>query len=328
MNEEIEQLNEQAGKYSGILDKLKNEMQKIIVGQDEIIEKLILALICKGHVLLEGVPGLAKTLIIKTLSECFDCSFVRLQFTPDLLPADITGTKIYDHKNTSFKTMKGPIFANFVLADEINRAPPKVQSALLEAMQENQVSIQGDTSELGKPFFVMATQNSIETEGTYKLPEAQVDRFMFKLMINYPKKDQETEIIERFTESTVIKTNRILSSKQIIEMQDFNKKIYVDKKIKDYVVELVDATRYNNKYDINVDGHIEYGASPRASLWLILASKARAMVQGRGYVIPEDVKYIAQDVLRHRILLTYEAEAEEITSDSIISKILEKIKVP
>ena len=328
MNKEIEQLNEQAGKYSGILDKLKNEMQKIIVGQDEIIEKLILALICKGHVLLEGVPGLAKTLIIKTLSECVDCSFVRLQFTPDLLPADITGTKIYDHKNTSFKTMKGPIFANFVLADEINRAPPKVQSALLEAMQENQVSIQGDTSELGKPFFVMATQNSIETEGTYKLPEAQVDRFMFKLLINYPKKDQETEIIERFTESTVIKTNRILSSKQIIEMQDFNKKIYVDKKIKDYVVELVDATRYNNKYDINVDGHIEYGASPRASLWLILASKARAMVQGRGYVIPEDVKYIAQDVLRHRILLTYEAEAEEITSDSIISKILEKIKVP
>lgn len=328
MNKEIEQLNEQAGKYSGILDKLKNEMQKIIVGQDEIIEKLILALICKGHVLLEGVPGLAKTLIIKTLSECVDCSFVRLQFTPDLLPADITGTKIYDHKNTSFKTMKGPIFANFVLADEINRAPPKVQSALLEAMQENQVSIQGDTSELGKPFFVMATQNSIETEGTYKLPEAQVDRFMFKLLINYPKKDQETEIIERFTESTVIKTNRILSAKQIIEMQDFNKKIYVDKKIKDYVVELVDATRYNNKYDINVDGHIEYGASPRASLWLILASKARAMVQGRGYVIPEDVKYIAQDVLRHRILLTYEAEAEEITSDSIISKILEKIKVP
>jgi len=328
MNKEIEQLNEQAGKYSGILDKLKNEMQKIIVGQDEIIEKLILALICKGHVLLEGVPGLAKTLIIKTLSECVDCSFVRLQFTPDLLPADITGTKIYDHKNTSFKTMKGPIFANFVLADEINRAPPKVQSALLEAMQENQVSIQGDTSELGKPFFVMATQNSIETEGTYKLPEAQVDRFMFKLLINYPKKDQETEIIERFTESTVIKTNRILSAKQIIEMQYFNQKIYVDKKIKDYVVELVDATRYPNKYDINVDGHIEYGASPRASLWLILASKARAMVQGRGYVIPEDVKYIAQDVLRHRILLTYEAEAEEITSDSIISKILEKIKVP
>jgi len=328
MNKEIEQLNEQAGKYSGILDKLKNEMQKIIVGQDEIIEKLILALICKGHVLLEGVPGLAKTLIIKTLSECVDCSFVRLQFTPDLLPADITGTKIYDHKNTSFKTMKGPIFANFVLADEINRAPPKVQSALLEAMQENQVSIQGDTSELGKPFFVMATQNSIETEGTYKLPEAQVDRFMFKLLIDYPKKDQETEIIERFTESIVIKTNRILSAKQIIEMQDFNKKIYVDKKIKDYVVELVDATRYHNKYDINVDGHIEYGASPRASLWLILASKARAMVQGRGYVIPEDVKYIAQDVLRHRILLTYEAEAEEITSDSIISKILEKIKVP
>lgn len=328
MNKEIEQLNEQAGKYSGILDKLKNEMQKIIVGQDEIIEKLILALVCRGHVLLEGVPGLAKTLIIKTLSECVDCSFVRLQFTPDLLPADITGTKIYDHKNTSFRTMKGPIFANFVLADEINRAPPKVQSALLEAMQEKQVSIQGDTCELGKPFFVMATQNPIETEGTYKLPEAQVDRFMFKLLINYPKKDQETEIIERFTESILIKTNKILSAKQIIEMQDFNQKIYADKKIKDYVAELVDATRYHNEYDINVDGHIEYGASPRASLWLILASKAHAMMQGRGYVIPEDVKYIAQDVLRHRILLTYEAEAEEITSDSIISKILEKIKVP
>jgi len=328
MNEEIKKLNKKAEGYSEKIKQVHSEISKIIVGQEDIIEKLLIALISDGHVLIEGVPGLAKTLMVKTLSECLDCSFVRLQFTPDLLPADITGTKIYDHKDISFKTVKGPIFTNFVLADEINRAPPKVQSALLEAMQEKQVSIQGDTLKLNKPFMVLATQNPIESEGTYKLPEAQVDRFMFKILISYPTKNNEIEIIERFTEGSKHFVSKLLSSKQILEMQKFNQKIYADKKIKEYVAEIVDATRHPERYGLDINGHIEYGASPRASLWLILAAKAHAMVNGRGYVKPEDVKPIAYDVLRHRILLTYEAEAEQKTSDEIITKILEKIKVP
>jgi len=328
MNKEIQELNKKAEKYSEKVRQVHSEISKIIVGQEDIIEKLLIALISDGHVLIEGVPGLAKTLMIKTLSECLNCGFVRLQFTPDLLPADITGTKIYDHKDISFKTMKGPIFTNFILADEINRAPPKVQSALLEAMQEKQVSIQGDTLKLNKPFMVLATQNPIESEGTYKLPEAQVDRFMFKILIGYPTKDDETEIIERFTEGIKHSVSKLLSSKQILEMQGFNQKVYADKKIKEYVAEIVDATRHPEKYGLDINGHIEYGASPRASLWLILGAKAHAMINGRGYVKPEDIKAIAYDVLRHRILLTYEAEAEQKTSDEIITKILEKIKVP
>ena len=328
MNTEIQELNKKAEKYSEKMRQVHSEISKIIVGQEEVIEKLLVALISDGHVLIEGVPGLAKTLMIKTLSECLNCGFVRLQFTPDLLPADITGTKIYDHKDISFKTMKGPIFTNFILADEINRAPPKVQSALLEAMQEKQVSIQGDTLKLNKPFMVLATQNPIESEGTYKLPEAQVDRFMFKILIDYPSKDDETEIIERFTEGIKLSVSKLLSSKQILEMQAFNQKIYADKKIKEYVAEIVDATRHPEQYGLDINGHIEYGVSPRASLWLILGSKAHAMLNGRGYVKPEDIKAIAYDVLRHRLLLTYEAEAEQKTSDEIITKILEKIKVP
>jgi len=328
MNEEIKELNKKAEGYSEKIKQVHSEISKIIVGQEDIIEKLLIALISDGHVLIEGVPGLAKTLMVKTLSECLDCGFVRLQFTPDLLPADITGTKIYDHRDISFKTVKGPIFTNFVLADEINRAPPKVQSALLEAMQEKQVSIQGDTFKLNKPFMVLATQNPIESEGTYKLPEAQVDRFMFKILMSYPTKDNEIEIIERFTEGVKHFVSKLLSSKQILEMQEFNQEIYADKKIKEYVAEIVDATRHPERYGLDINGHIEYGASPRASLWLILAAKAHAMVNGRGYVKPEDVKPIAYDVLRHRILLTYEAEAEQKTSDEIITKILEKIKVP
>jgi len=328
MNKEIQELNKRAEDYSKKIRQAHLEISKIIVGQDAIIEKLLVALISDGHVLIEGVPGLAKTLMVKTLSECLNCNFVRLQFTPDLLPADITGTKIYDHKNMTFKTMKGPIFTNFVLADEINRAPPKVQSALLEAMQEKQISIQGDTIELKKPFMVLATQNPIESEGTYKLPEAQVDRFMFKLLIEYPTKDNEVEIIERFTEGVKHSVTKIFSSKQILELQKFNLKIYTDKKIKEYVAEIIDATRYPVKYGLEIAEQIEFGASPRASLWLILAAKAHAMLNGRGYVKPEDVKSIAHDVLRHRILLTYEAEAERKTSDEIITSILEKIKIP
>jgi len=328
MNKEIEALNTQAQRYAKKLENLSKEIKKIIVGQEDVIEKLLLTLIVQGHVLLEGVPGLAKTLMIKTLADCIDCSFIRMQFTPDLLPADITGTKIYNHKDLSFTTLKGPIFAHFVLADEINRAPPKVQSALLEAMQEKQVSIQGETFPLTRPFFVMATQNPIESEGTYKLPEAQVDRFVFKVLIKYPTKSEEIEIINRFTEGIVPTSNKIMSLEDIIKIQDFNQKIYADEKIKEYVSEIVDATRNPTQYNIDIEGLIEFGASPRASLWLILAGKAHAMIQGRGYVIPEDIKAIAYETLRHRILLTYEAEAEEITSDQIITKILDTIKVP
>jgi MoxR-like ATPase len=328
MNSEIKELNQKAEIYSEKLHKVHSEISKVIVGQDDIIEKLLIALISNGHVLIEGVPGLAKTLMIKTLSECLDSGFTRLQFTPDLLPADITGTKIYDHKNGTFKTVQGPIFTNFILADEINRAPPKVQSALLEAMQEKQVSIQGETILLPKPFMVLATQNPIESEGTYKLPEAQVDRFMFKILIEYPDIDGEEEIIERFTEGININISKNLTSKQILEIQEFNQKIYADKKIKRYVAELVDATRHPEKYKLDINRSIEYGASPRASLWLILAAKAHAMMKGRGYVKPEDVKAIAYDVLRHRVLLTYEAEAEQKTSNEIITQILNKVKVP
>jgi len=328
MNKEIKELNSKAEKFAEKLTKVHSEINKVIVGQEIVIEKLLIALISNGHVLVEGVPGLAKTLTIKTLSECLDSNFVRLQFTPDLLPADITGTKIFNNKDNSFKTMKGPIFTNFILADEINRAPPKVQSALLEAMQERQVSIQGDTILLPEPFMVLATQNPIESEGTYKLPEAQVDRFMFKVLMTYPSKEDEVEIIERFTEGIKISVSKNLTVKQIIEMQKFNQEIYADKKIKEYVAEIVDATRHPEKYNLNINEYLEYGASPRASLWLILASKAHAMINGRGYVKPEDVKAIAHDVLRHRVLVTYEAEAEQKTSDDIITEILDTIKVP
>lgn len=328
MSQEINVLTSKAKEFSTTLQDIQKEISKIIVGQDEVIEKLIIALLSRGHVLLEGVPGLAKTLLVQTLSDCISLRFVRLQFTPDLLPADITGTKIYDHVSTSFNTIKGPIFSNFILADEINRAPPKVQSALLEAMQENQVSIQGDTHLLEKPFFVMATQNPIESEGTYRLPEAQVDRFMFKILISYPNKEQESEIIHRFTEGMSHKTTRILSGEKLIQIQDFVPKIYADEKIRRYITEIVDATRFPNKYNLPLSDQIEYGASPRASIWLIISAKATALLQGRGYVIPKDVQDVVYHVLRHRIILTYEAEADEVTTDNIIQKILEKIKVP
>jgi len=303
-------------------------VKKVIVGQEDILEKLIISLISDGHVLLEGVPGLAKTLMIKTLSDTINGSFCRIQFTPDLLPADIIGTKIYDHRKGRFYTEKGPIFHNFILADEINRAPPKVQSALLEAMQERQVSIHGDTFKLKRPFLVLATQNPIETEGTYKLPEAQVDRFAFKLLINYPNREEEKVIIQRNTQGIDIKTRAVMTSKKIIEMQKFNQQIYADEKIEDYVTKIVDATRFPENYDLDLNGMIEYGASPRASIYLVLSGKAHALLNGRGYVIPEDIKAVAHDVLRHRIILTYEAEAEEITQDRIIDQILSKIRAP
>ena len=328
MNEDIEKRNREAQEYSDKLNNVLVEIKKVIVGQEEILNKLIVSLIANGHVLLEGVPGLAKTLMVKTLSDTFDSNFCRIQFTPDLLPADIIGTKIYDHKKGTFYTQKGPIFHNFILADEINRAPPKVQSALLESMQERQVSIHGDTFNLENPFLVLATQNPIETEGTYKLPEAQVDRFTFKLLINYPKKEEEKDIIHRNTQGIEIKAKAVLTSKELTEIQNFNKEIYADEKIEDYVTSIVDATRNPDDYGLDINGMVEYGASPRASIWLILTAKAHALLHGRGYVTPEDIKAVANDVLRHRIILTYEAEAESITSDKIIDMILSKIRSP
>jgi MoxR-like ATPase len=310
------------------MNSVLGEIRKVIVGQDDILRKLLVSLVSDGHVLLEGVPGLAKTLMIKTLSETLNLSFCRIQFTPDLLPADIIGTKIYNHNEGKFYTQKGPIFHNFILADEINRAPPKVQSALLEAMQEKQVSIHGETFKLNKPFLVLATQNPIETEGTYKLPEAQIDRFAFKLIIDYPKKEEEKIIIRRNTQDVNVNIKNILTSENITGIQKFNHKIYADEKIEDYAVSIVDATRNSKDYGLNLEGMIEYGASPRASIWLVLTGKANALMNGRGYVIPEDIKEVSHEVLRHRIILTYEAEAEEVTPDKIIDEILSKVKAP
>ena len=328
MDAEISSLTNQAKKYAGILDGLRNEMKTVIVGQREVIDRLLLALCADGHVLLEGVPGIAKTLTIRTLSQCIDCSFVRIQFTPDLLPADIMGTKIYNQKDGTFSTVKGPVFSQFILADEINRAPPKVQSALLEAMQERQVTIQGETHALTRPFFVLATENPIESEGTYPLPEAQVDRFMFKVLMTYPGKDDEITILDRFTEGVTVIPRIAVTREQILEIQAVTQKIYAAKAIKRYAGELVDATRHPGSYGLDDARYIALGASPRATIFLILGGKAMALLAGRGYVIPEDIKAIAHDVLRHRILLTYEGEADHVTTDAIIDRILGAVKVP
>ena len=327
-DDKIKELTKISIKYSQIISKVMDEAEKNIVGQNDIIKKIIISVISDGHVLLESVPGLAKTLMIKTMSEIFSVDNVRIQFTPDLLPADILGTKIYKSNTGTFEIQKGPIFHNFILADEINRAPPKVQSALLEAMQEKQVSIHGETFQLNKPFLVLATQNPIENEGTYKLPEAQVDRFALKILITYPTKEQEIEIIKRNTINTKIQVNPILQSKELLEMQKFNAEIYADDVILKYVASIVDATRNPSNYNLDLDNIIEFGASPRASIWLIRAAKANAMVNGRGYVIPEDIKEIAHEVLRHRLILTFEAEADEINTDKVIDIILEKISSP
>jgi len=328
MNAEIARLTTEAKTHAGTLDAIRNEMKTVIVGQNDVIDRLLMALCADGHVLLEGVPGIAKTLTIRTLSQCVDCSFTRLQFTPDLLPADIMGTKIYNQKDSSFATVKGPVFANFILADEINRAPPKVQSALLEAMQEKQVTIQGDTHTLARPFFVLATQNPIESEGTYPLPEAQVDRFMFKVMMTYPEKTDEVTILDRFTEGITITPKKVISVEEILALQAFTRKVYADPSIKRYVSELVDATRKPGAYGLEEARYIALGASPRASIFLVLGGKAHALLAGRGYVIPEDIKAVAHDVLRHRIILNYEGEADGITTDAIIDRILATVKVP
>jgi len=328
MNAEIDRLTTDAQIHAGTLDTIRDEMKTVIVGQNAVIDRLLMALCADGHVLLEGVPGIAKTLIIRTLSQCVDCSFTRLQFTPDLLPADITGTRIYNQKDSTFSTVKGPVFAQFILADEINRAPPKVQSALLEAMQERQVTIQGDTHPLARPFFVLATENPIESEGTYPLPEAQVDRFMFKVLMTYPEMTDEVTILDRFTEGVTVTPKKVITTDGILAVQAFTRKVYADPAIKRYVCGIVDATRKPGAYGIAEARSIALGASPRASIFLVLGGKAHALMAGRGYVIPEDIKAVAHDVLRHRIILNYEGEADGITTDAIIDHILSTVKIP
>ena len=327
-NDEIKKLNEQAQKYAEKLSAVLDESHKIIIGQQDALQKILISIISDGHVLLESVPGLAKTLMVKTMSQIFDVNHVRIQFTPDLLPADILGTKIYKNTSGSFITQKGPIFHNFVLADEINRAPPKVQSALLEAMQERNVTIHGETYELEKPFLVLATQNPIENEGTYKLPEAQVDRFALKILIDYPSKQEEIEIIEKNSSTQTNTIKSIINSGEILEIQKFNEKIYADRVITEYIAGIVNATRNPKDYDLDLENMIEFGASPRASIWLMRTAKANALLNGRGFVIPEDVKAVAHEVLRHRIILTFEAEVNGITSDKVIDFVLEKINPP
>lgn len=326
---DIKTINEKIEKESAFVDLLTLEMNKVIVGQKHMVERLLIGLLGQGHILLEGVPGLAKTLAINTLAQAVDGSFSRIQFTPDLLPADVVGTLIYNMKENDFSIRKGPIFANFVLADEINRAPAKVQSALLEAMQEKQVTIGDETFILDKPFLVMATQNPIEQEGTYPLPEAQVDRFMLKTVIDYPKMDEEQLIVRANLKGGFEKVNSVVSIEQILNAQKAVREVYMDEKIEKYILDIVFATRYPEKYKLaDLKPLISFGASPRGSINLAMASKCYAFIKRRGYVIPEDVRAIVHDVLRHRIGITYEAEAENVTSEDIINTIVNEIEVP
>ena len=326
---DIRELNERIERQSAFVTNLTTGMDQIIVGQKHLVESLLIGLLSDGHVLLEGVPGLAKTLAIKTLASLIDAKYSRIQFTPDLLPADVVGTMVYSQKDESFQVKKGPIFANFVLADEINRAPAKVQSALLEAMQERQVTIGKETFLLPEPFLVLATQNPIEQEGTYPLPEAQVDRFMLKVIIDYPKQEEEKLIIRQNINGEKFNVKPILKAEEIIEARKGVRQVYLDEKIERYIVDIVFATRYPEKYDLKeLKDMIGFGGSPRASINLALAARTYAFIKRRGYVIPEDVRAVAHDVLRHRIGLTYEAEASNVTSDEIVSKILNKVEVP
>lgn len=328
-NVDIRELNERIEKQSAFVTNLMAGMDQVIVGQKHLVESLLIGLLSDGHILLEGVPGLAKTLAIKTLASLIDASFNRIQFTPDLLPADVVGTMIYSQKDETFLPKKGPVFANFILADEINRAPAKVQSALLEAMQERQVTLGGETFKLPKPFLVMATQNPIEQEGTYPLPEAQVDRFMLKAVIDYPKIDEEKKIIHQQIHHEIGTVKPVMSTDDIIEARKVVDMVYLDEKIEQYIADIVFATRYPEKYGLKeVKELISFGGSPRASINLALAARSYAFIKRRGYVVPEDVRAIAHDVMRHRIGLTYEAEATNVTQDELVSRILNKVEVP
>jgi len=325
----IKELNERIQNESSFVDLLSLEMRKVIVGQKHLVDNLLIGLLSNGHILLEGVPGLAKTLAINTLAQAVDAKFNRIQFTPDLLPADVIGTLVYSQKNENFEIHKGPIFANFVLADEINRSPAKVQSALLEAMQERQVTIGDETFKLPEPFLVMATQNPIEQEGTYPLPEAQVDRFMLKVVVSYPKKDEERQIIRMNNQGTFPKASPVVKPEDIVRARSVVRDVYMDEKIERYIVDIVYATRTPQDYGLgSLKDLIAYGSSPRASISLSMAAKAYAFIKRRGYVIPEDVRAVCNEVLRHRIGLTYEAEAENVTSEEIIEKVINAVIVP
>lgn len=326
---DIKELNEKIRQESEFVDMITMEMNKVIIGQKKMVERLLIGLLSNGHILLEGVPGLAKTLAIRSLANTIDAKFSRIQFTPDLLPADLLGTLIYSQKNEEFQVRKGPIFANFILADEINRAPAKVQSALLEAMQERQVTIGDTTYKLEEPFLVLATENPIEQEGTYPLPEAQVDRFMLKVVISYPNKEEEKKIIRQNISNEFPTNNKILKTEDISRARNVVREVYIDEKIENYIADIVFATRFPEQHNLaNFKNLINYGASPRASINLALAAKAYAFIKRRGYVIPEDIRAIAHDVMRHRIGLTYEAEAENITTEDIINEILNVVEVP
>ena len=329
MNKDIEQINAIVEKESVFIEKLLSQISNVIVGQRYMVERLLIGILADGHVLLEGVPGLAKTLSVKTLSDAIDTKFRRIQFTPDLLPADLIGTMIYNPQKAEFSVKKGPIFSNIILADEINRAPAKVQSALLEAMQERQVTIGDSTYKLDEPFLVLATQNPIEQEGTYPLPEAQVDRFMLKLKITYPSPSEERDIMDRMTTGKPITVDKVITPQDIVNARKIISEIYVDDKVKEYILNIVFATREPEKYGLAaIKDFINYGASPRATIYLNLAAKAHAFLRGRGYITPEDIKAIGPDVLRHRIIITYEAEAEEKTSDDIVQQLFDTIEVP
>ena len=329
METDIKELNERIQKESAFVDLMTLEMHKVIIGQKHMIERLLIGLLSNGHILLEGVPGLAKTLAIKSLAHTIDAKFSRIQFTPDLLPADLIGTMVYSQKKEEFQVRKGPIFANFILADEINRSPAKVQSALLEAMQERQVTIGDTTYPLPEPFLVLATENPIEQEGTYPLPEAQVDRFMLKVVITYPDKKEEKQIIRQNIAADFPITSAILKTEDISRARNIVREVYLDEKIENYITDIVFATRLPSEYNLGkFQGLISYGGSPRASIFLAMAAKSYAFIKRRGYVIPEDIRAVAHDVLRHRIGLTYEAEAENITTEEIINEILNTIEVP
>ncbi|MBT3796564.1 MAG: MoxR family ATPase [Candidatus Marinimicrobia bacterium] len=326
----LSEINDRISKESKFIDPLKASIGEVIVGQDELVNKILIGLLANGHILLEGVPGLAKTLTVNTLAKAIDTNFQRIQFTPDMLPADLLGTLIFNQKKGTFETRKGPIFSNIILADEINRAPSKVQSALLEAMQERQVTIGEETFKLDVPFLVLATQNPIEQEGTYPLPEAQVDRFMMKLVVDYPKKEEERLILRQSARTNAnIDIKPSIKPKDILKAQSTINDIYVDEKVEDYVLNLVFSTRSPSDYGLeDLSQLIEFGASPRATINLILASKARAFLEHRGYITPEDVRYVGKDILRHRIILTYEAEAEELSSEDVIQRLFDSIEIP
>ncbi len=328
MTSDVSLITEEVKKQSSFVFDLAKEIGKVIVGQEDMVEKLLVGLLADGHVLLEGVPGLAKTLTVSTLSQAIDTSFKRIQFTPDLLPADLIGTMIYNPQSGSFSAKKGPIFANIVLADEINRAPAKIQSALLEAMQERQVTLGDGTYDLEDPFLVLATQNPIEQEGTYPLPEAQVDRFMLKLKVGYPTKAEEKEIMSRMSAGSPPEVRPVVTPADILKAREVVRNVYMDDKVGDYILDIVFATRNPADYGLDLEPLIEFGASPRASIYLSAAAKAYAFIKGRGYVTPQDVKSIGMSVLRHRLLVSYEAEAEGLTSEDVVDKIFSEIKVP